>query len=165
MLMQNGEGMLVQNRDPKCVNSPHLVSIMEVAALRGYFSVKELAAAVNMSPSRLEALFKRDTGEQIGQHLTNLRLRKAARMLESTAMRIKEITHAIGYEHPSSFVRAFRRNYSKSPRDYRKAHGYAVRGTVGATKTALSQFPRDSLDGVDTDTLQHEADLSDIGTE
>jgi AraC-like DNA-binding protein len=35
-------------------------------------------------------------------------------------MSIKEITHAIGYEHTSSFIRAFERRFLQAPARYRK---------------------------------------------
>jgi AraC-like DNA-binding protein len=49
------------------------------------------------------------------------KLRKAAWLLSSTDMRIKEITFEVGYEHSSSFVRAFRKRYVKTPQSYRKS--------------------------------------------
>jgi len=42
--------------------------------------------------------------------------KKARRLLSSSYMSIKEITHAIGYEHTSSFIRAFERRLAHSDR-------------------------------------------------
>jgi AraC family transcriptional regulator, arabinose operon regulatory protein len=82
-------------------------------------SVRGLARALNLSTSRLAHLFKAETGGPISQRLLDSRLRKAAHLLEATELRIKEITYVVGYGHPSSFARAFRRRFAVSPREYR----------------------------------------------
>jgi transcriptional regulator GlxA family with amidase domain len=110
----------MQRNYPTETDEPRLSKLIRLAESQPRYGVKDLAAAINLSPSRLEGLFKRLTGQQIGQYLLTLRLGKAARLLESTEMRVKEITFAVGYEHPSSFVRAFRKTYATSPGDYRK---------------------------------------------
>ena len=104
-----------------------LIKLIRLAESQPHYGVKDLAAAINLSPSRVEDMFKRETGWQIGQYLLTLRLGKAARLLESTEMRVKEITFAVGYEHPSSFVRAFRRTYATSPGGYRKMQSWLAK--------------------------------------
>jgi AraC-like DNA-binding protein len=43
-----------------------------------------------------------------------------AYLLSNSYLSIKEITHAIGYEHTSSFIRAFERRFLQAPARYRK---------------------------------------------
>jgi AraC-like DNA-binding protein len=38
-------------------------------------------------------------------------------------MRIKEIAHTVGYEHTSSFIRAFERHFMQAPHLYRQKPG------------------------------------------
>jgi transcriptional regulator GlxA family with amidase domain len=106
---------------------PRVQLLIRLAESRPGFGVKELAAEVNLRRSCLEQLFKHETGMQIGRYLLNLRLRKAVHLLETTDMRIKEITFAVGYEHPSSFVRAFRKSHAVSPGSYRKTKSQHLR--------------------------------------
>jgi AraC family transcriptional regulator of arabinose operon len=94
--------------------------LIQLAESRTHCCVKDLAAAVNLTPSRLEHLFKRETGGQIRQYLMNMRLLKAAHLLEATELPVKAIAFAVGYGHTSSFVRAFRRRYAASPGNYRR---------------------------------------------
>jgi transcriptional regulator GlxA family with amidase domain len=108
-------------------SEPRVQNLIRIAESRPRFGVKELAAEANLTRSRLEQFFKQETGVQIGRYLMNLRLRKAVHLLETTDMRIKEITFAVGYEHPSSFVRAFRRSHAISPGSYRKSTTYSSR--------------------------------------
>jgi AraC family transcriptional regulator of arabinose operon len=93
--------------------------ILEALELNPAVTVQSLARALNLSSSRLEHLFKAKTGDRISDCLLDSRLRKAAHLLEATELRIKQITYAVGYGHPSSFARAFRRRFAASPKEYR----------------------------------------------
>jgi two-component system response regulator YesN len=64
-------------------------------------------------------LFKQQTGLRLGRIIIEQRIDKAAQLLKSTNMRIKEIADAVGYEHTSSFIRAFERRFTQAPQAYR----------------------------------------------
>lgn len=81
--------------------------------------IQGLASMVNLSSSRLSHLFKTTTHSSLQSSLSNWRLERAAQLLQSTEMRIKEIAYCVGYGHPPSFVRAFRNKFGSSPNDYR----------------------------------------------
>jgi AraC family transcriptional regulator of arabinose operon len=86
-------------------------------------TVQALALEVNLSSSRLQHLFKQQTGVCITQLLTEQRLRKAAHLLDASDLSVKEIAFDVGYEHASSFIRAFQRLFAQTPRDYRLQNG------------------------------------------
>jgi len=83
-------------------------------------SVSELARGVRLSPAHLQRLFKEETGVHIRDLLVENRLRHAARLLSTTEMEVKEIAYLVGYQHHSSFVRAFQRRFHQSPKQYRR---------------------------------------------
>jgi AraC-like DNA-binding protein len=83
-------------------------------------SVREMAMEVHLSPTHLQRLFKQETGVQIGRLLIERRLHKAAELLSTTNMEIKEVAYCVGYGHHSSFVRAFQRRFRQSPKQYRQ---------------------------------------------
>ena len=83
-------------------------------------SVSELAREVRLSPAHLQRLFKQETGVHISDLLVEHRLRNAAQLLSTTDMEIKEIAYKVGYQHHSSFVRAFQRRFHRSPKQYRR---------------------------------------------
>jgi transcriptional regulator GlxA family with amidase domain len=85
-------------------------------------SVHELAAQFNLSDSHLQHLFKQQTGVQLGHLLLEHRLLKATQLLENSNMSVKEIAFAVGYEHTSSFIRAFERRFATAPRSYRQQY-------------------------------------------
>jgi AraC-like DNA-binding protein len=83
-------------------------------------SVGELALEVHLSPAHLQRLFKQKTGLHVRDVIGEHRLQRAAHLLASSELPIKEIAHAVGYEHHSSFVRAFHRRFEQSPKYYRQ---------------------------------------------
>ncbi len=103
--------------------APHETRIRKVLKLiesEPACTIQELADECNLSQSHLQHLFKQHTGVQLGHLLLESRLIKAAHLLENSSMSVKEIAFAVGYEHTSSFIRAFERRFSIAPRGYRK---------------------------------------------
>jgi transcriptional regulator GlxA family with amidase domain len=82
--------------------------------------IHDLAHECNLSGSRLQHLFKERTGMGLGQLLTEQRMRQAIELLVHTNMSIKEIAGVLGYEHASSFTRAFERRFRRAPSCYRQ---------------------------------------------
>jgi AraC-like DNA-binding protein len=74
-----------------------------------------------MSPRYLQHLLH-ETGVTFTEHVNELRLRKARRMLASPlhdALKIKDIAQACGFGEVPYFNRAFRRRFGLSPSDCR----------------------------------------------
>jgi AraC-like DNA-binding protein len=84
-----------------------------------------LALEFNLSPCYLRRLFKHQTGVCMRAWLSEQRLQRAAQLLANGYMSVKEISHTVGYEHVSSFVRAFERRFAQAPTRYRKQRDYA----------------------------------------
>jgi AraC-like DNA-binding protein len=82
--------------------------------------IQDLALECNLSGSRLQHLFKQRTGLGLGQLLTEQRMQQATELLVHTNLTIKEIASALGYEHASSFTRAFERRFRQAPSCYRQ---------------------------------------------
>ncbi len=101
------------------VRDKRLRKVIQMIESEELSSVHALAIEVNLSPSHLQHLFKQQTGVCITELLTEQRLRKAAHHLEVGDMSIKEIAYAVGYEHASSFIRAFQRYFAQTPGAYR----------------------------------------------
>lgn len=97
-----------------------MLKIIKMIQAEPLCRINDLAREFNLSHSHLEHLFKRETGVPLGQLLAEQRLRRAAYLLSDTNLRIKQIAQAVGYEHTSSFVRAFERHFAKTPRVYRR---------------------------------------------
>jgi AraC-like DNA-binding protein len=97
-----------------------VLRILEMVETGTTFAIRDLAAEFRLSPAYLQRLFKHETGICMGEWLSEQRLQRAAYLLSNSYLSIKEITHAIGYEHTSSFIRAFERRFAHAPARYRK---------------------------------------------
>lgn len=102
------------------VQERRVLKILQMIQSQPLQRIEDLAREFNLSHSRLEHLFKQETGVSLGQLLTEQKLCRAAHLLLHTNMRVKEIAHAVGYEHTSSFIRAFERHFMQAPRLYRQ---------------------------------------------
>ena len=82
--------------------------------------VAEIAAAVGLSPRRLETLFRGAFGSTPGAHALSLRLQAARRMLTDTRHPLAEVALRTGFTSPATLSRAFRRAYGTAPGYLRK---------------------------------------------
>ena len=78
-------------------------------------AIPQLAALVNLSPSRFRHLFRIQIGLGPSEYLQRLRLRRAQVLLERTFLTVKEVMALVGYNDPSHFTRDFRRLHGVAP--------------------------------------------------
>jgi transcriptional regulator GlxA family with amidase domain len=81
-------------------------------------SVKELADAVNLSPSHLRRLFKAEIGTPLNQYVKSLRLEKSKELMEQTFLNMKQIMFAVGVKDKSQFARDFKKVTGFTPTEY-----------------------------------------------
>jgi AraC family transcriptional regulator len=80
----------------------------------------DLAAVAAMSKFHFLRSFRDATGLTPHRYLTMLRMRRAAALLTSTGLSVRQVAAACGYRSPSRFAAAFRREHGAAPADYRK---------------------------------------------
>lgn len=86
-------------------------------------SLDDLAAQAGYSPQHLNRVFRRVLGVTPLQHLTRLRMERAAALLAEGRLTIKAIAPAVGIDDPYYFSRVFRQHFGRSPAQYRTAAG------------------------------------------
>ena len=96
--------------------------VVQAVELNPATTVAELARLVRLSSSRLGHLFKLQVGHDLEDFLRNARLEKAAELLRTTELSIKEIAAQVGYRHASSLDRGFKHVFGFEPADYRRRH-------------------------------------------
>ena len=84
----------------------------------GLFQIDTIAESLTLSRRTLQRSLA-EQGLSYAQLLTDVRMRQAARWLESTEIPIAEIAYALGYNEASNFTRAFRRQIGVSPQAFR----------------------------------------------
>lgn len=82
-------------------------------------SVESLADIAGMSRSTFARRFSDSYGAGPMDLLRNLRMKKAATLLESSSLPVKRIAAMVGFHSRSAFHRAFTRCNGKSPREFR----------------------------------------------
>lgn len=88
----------------------------------GNISLDEVAELVGFSPSYFSTLFKKETGENFNEYLTQLRLEQAKNMLKETKQSIMDICQAVGYNDLKHFTQTFKKHTGLKPNEYRKLY-------------------------------------------
>lgn len=83
-------------------------------------SVKEAAQQCHMSESYFSHLFKKETGVSFVDFVNRQRIRHAARLLETSTLRVGEIAVQVGLDNPNYFSVLFRKWKGESPQEYRQ---------------------------------------------
>ena len=74
-----------------------------------------LAAAVNLSVSRLSHLFREEVGVSPGRYLHTIRMERSRTLLERSFLTVREVMLRVGVSDPSHFARDFRRYHGIPP--------------------------------------------------
>lgn len=85
------------------------------------WSVSEMAKLCHVSDVQLRRLFKRYCNRSPMAHLTQLRLTRAAYLLQETNQTVEWVAHEVGYSDSFAFSVAFKRHFRQSPSVFRKA--------------------------------------------
>ena len=82
----------------------------------------ELSELVHLNKSYLIRLFHREVGSTPLDYLTRLRLEQSCRLLETTALKISEISYRCGFDSASYYIRRFHDTYAQTPEQYREQY-------------------------------------------
>ena len=86
-------------------------------------SVADLAARLGIGPRHLLRLFLRHLGATPSEVAGTLRVQRAKRLIDQTAMPLSEIAFAAGFQSVRRFNDAFRATYGRPPSAFRRAAG------------------------------------------
>ena len=96
------------------------VSIVE-AEYASELSLDDIARRVASSRRQLQRASSEIGETTFRDHLTSVRMEKAAEMLAGRGLTIREVAFRVGYRQPAQFAKAFRRHHGVSPSDFRAA--------------------------------------------
>lgn len=86
-------------------------------------SLNEIADSLHISVGYLCMLFKKEVGTTLNNHITDVRIREAKRMLRHGHEKIYEISTAVGYQTSQYFSQVFQKRVGMYPAEYRKRGG------------------------------------------
>ena len=113
-------------RERKEENAVDLVEQAKVYIKERYMkdiSLDEVSREIKISPYYFSKLFKKKTGQNFIEYLTEIRIGKAKELLRNTDMSMKEVSMQVGYGDPNYFSRIFKKNVGISPTEYKEGDG------------------------------------------
>ena len=106
-------------------------------------SLDEIARRVASSRRQLQRAYAEIGHTTFRDHLTRVRMDKAAALLSGRGLTVREVAHRVGYRQPAQFAKAFRRHLGVAPSDYRtdstRAERHFARGLGGAALNGAAQ--------------------------
>ena len=82
-------------------------------------SLDDIARRVASSRRQLQRAYAEIGRTTFRDHLTRVRMDRAAEMLAGQTLTVREVAHRVGYRQPAQFAKAFRRYRGVAPSDYR----------------------------------------------
>ncbi|PCE66704.1 hybrid sensor histidine kinase/response regulator transcription factor [Sediminicola luteus] len=98
------------------------LAIVEQRASDPSLTVEELSNELGLSRVHVFRKFKALTGQGPKEFIQTIRLKQAAKLLQSGKLNVSDISFKVGFQNPVSFGRAFKRQFGLSPLAYREAH-------------------------------------------
>jgi AraC family transcriptional regulator, regulatory protein of adaptative response / methylphosphotriester-DNA alkyltransferase methyltransferase len=86
-------------------------------------SLDDIAHRVASSRRQLQRAYAEIGGTTFRDHLTRVRMDRAAELLVTRAFTVREVARRVGYRQPAQFAKAFRRHQGMAPSDFRSAGG------------------------------------------
>jgi AraC family transcriptional regulator, regulatory protein of adaptative response / methylphosphotriester-DNA alkyltransferase methyltransferase len=86
-------------------------------------ALDDVARRVAASRRQLQRAYAEIGGTTFREHLTRVRMERAAELLAARSPTVREVAHRVGYRQPAQFAKAFRRHHGVAPSDYRSGDG------------------------------------------
>ena len=93
----------------------------EIALMKGLPTVQYLADELHISPHYLSDMLRTLTGQNAQQHIHHQLIEKAKEILSASKLSVAEIAYQLGFEHPQSFNKLFKRKTNLSPLQFRQS--------------------------------------------
>lgn len=93
----------------------------EKTLVTGLPTVKQLSDELQVTPHYLSDMLRTLTGQNTQQHIHNKLIDKAREILSTTNLSIAEVAYRLGFEHPQSFNKIFKRKTKMSPVEFRQS--------------------------------------------
>lgn len=84
--------------------------------------LEDVSSAVGFNATYFSTLFKKETGQNFMDYLTELRIGKAKELLCGEELSVQEVAEQVGYQDLKYFSRLFKKLTGVSPSDYKKLY-------------------------------------------
>ena len=113
--------------EPDLLNNQKKSNLL-VTAVREYIdreftsnmlSLETVAERFNRNPAYISKVFKKGTGFNFSDYITQKRMEKSKALLRDMSLKVYEIAEMTGYADVSNFIKVFRKKCGMSPNEYR----------------------------------------------
>ena len=84
--------------------------------------LEDVSSAVGFNATYFSTLFKKETGQNFMDYLTELRISKAKELLCGDKLSVQDVAELVGYRDLKYFSRLFKKTTGVSPSDYKKLY-------------------------------------------
>lgn len=84
-------------------------------------TLKSIADYVGLNEKYFSSRFTKETGSTFSNYLTEIRIMKAKNLMNTTDLKMYEVSERVGYNNVEHFNRMFKRESGISPSDYKKS--------------------------------------------
>jgi AraC family transcriptional regulator, regulatory protein of adaptative response / methylphosphotriester-DNA alkyltransferase methyltransferase len=99
-------------------------------------SLDEIARRVASSRRQLQRSYAEIGHTTFREHLTAVRMDRAAEMLLDGHDAVRDVARRVGYRQPAQFAKAFRRRHGVSPSEFREANRASRSRSAGERRAA-----------------------------
>ncbi|MBT2288421.1 response regulator [Paenibacillus albidus] len=85
-------------------------------------TLESVSARVYMNPYYFSSFFKKHTGQNFKNYVTEVRMRHALRLLLESDLMVYEIADRVGYNNARHFSDMFKRKFGKLPQEYKQSY-------------------------------------------
>jgi two-component system, response regulator YesN len=82
-------------------------------------TLEKAAEVVLLSPQHFSKAFKKETGVNFIDYITEFRIERSKEMLNNTNLNVKEISYSVGYNDPNYFFKVFKKATNLTPGEFR----------------------------------------------
>lgn len=112
----------ISDDNPEKSKDSYIVDAVKEIVEKNYqdnsLSLMQISSQMNISSRRLSKVFKDEMHLFIPDYITEVRLCKAAELLENTSLNVNEIALRIGIENTTYFYKIFKNKFGITPKEY-----------------------------------------------
>ncbi len=123
-LQETLKSFLEDKKENKSINNviKEVVTIIDQEYSKN-LTLENISERVFLTTQYLGLLFTKEMGVTFNQYLTDIRLERAKELLETTNIRISDISHYVGINNPSYFNKLFKKKFLVTPAQFRQGEG------------------------------------------
>ena len=89
-------------------------------------SLDDIARRVASSRRQLQRSYAEIGDTTFREHLTSVRMERAADLLATRGLTVRDVAHRVGYRQPAQFAKAFRRHHGLAPSAFRDSRRFRL---------------------------------------